>query len=244
MYPLTDPVLRLKNIAKHWSRDLPQHPPPDEILDSLIGAMWRGELQIDLLVAEEESLEARRYLLRLLRRSDRHPRLILVNDETDAPQLVTTGEDGMIHVRISKVVIWHADPALQTDLMFDAACATLATAGLADYGPLARSVLPLLLVGRNAFGAYCELTQRRMPGFWFTRRLPGSPMGAKTICKQWLQREVRAEKKRLSKPAYLEEAQILAPGLSERTFDKIWEVTVPPAWKKAGPMAKNRGTPR
>ena len=244
MYPLTKAELRLNDIAAHWQRDLSQRPPLGEIVDELIGAMWRGELRINIPIAEEEGLETRRFLLRLLRRSGGHPRLILVDDETEIPQLVTTGEDGMLHVRVAEVVIWHADPAQQTDLMFEAACATLATARLTDYGPMGQGVLPFLLVTRDAFGAYCELTQRPLPGFWFTRRLPGSSMGAKTICKQWLRREVKAGKKRQSKPAYLAEAQSLAPGLAERAFDIIWRATVPAEWKKAGAMPKNRRTPR
>jgi len=46
MYPLAEESLTLLEIARHWGRDLPQRPPQEEVLQTLLSAMWTGELTL------------------------------------------------------------------------------------------------------------------------------------------------------------------------------------------------------
>jgi len=45
MYPLADQFLSIHEIARHWSRDLPQRPLWEEDFNTLLTAVWNGACQ-------------------------------------------------------------------------------------------------------------------------------------------------------------------------------------------------------
>jgi hypothetical protein len=133
----------------------------------------------------------------------------------------------------------------RTPTVFLAACDALSRASLDAFSDLAQPLLDMLTVGRDDFAAYCRGRGLPLPPFWFARGVGPSSARAAAGCRRWLLREAAGGRKRQVKGGYWAEAKILFPGLSERSFDAIWEETVPASWKRAGrPSPAPRGGTR
>src|SRR6185437_12478723 len=82
MYPLSEKVLPLRELAIHWSRDLPQRPPWTDVFNRLLQAAWKGQL---VLNAADGAPMSRRRLLKLVATASVHPGILFVRDETAIP---------------------------------------------------------------------------------------------------------------------------------------------------------------
>lgn len=241
MYPLTDRTLRLPALAGHWARDLPQRPAPDQVLDLLLRAFWRGDLDARLPDAEGPDPDARRRLLEACARFPDHPGLLFVGAPGEAPPAVVRLPDGSAEVDMRVRVAWPAAPEARTAEAFRAACHALAGAPFGGFSGLARPALACLAVHQDAFAAFRHGRGYRLPAFWFAREAAASSAGAATRFRRWLRAEVAAgHGKRLPKGGYLAEAQARFPGLSQRSFAEAWEEVVPAGWRRRGRAADRR----
>jgi hypothetical protein len=67
---------------------------------------------------------------------------------------------------------------------------------------------------------------------------PLTPAGK---CEVWLREQVRVDgTKSQTKERYRTEAIAKFTGLSVRSFDRVWDKTVPPSWKQSGPKRKTK----
>ena len=84
---------------------------------------------------------------------------------------------------------------------------------------------------REQLRAFCDENQIELPRFWFGAKV--SKASAETQCRRWLAHQVRKDK-HMPKKGYCALAMKEIEGLSERAFNRVWDATVPPAWKRAG----------
>jgi hypothetical protein len=234
MYPLSDQTLLLVDLARHWARGLPQPPTADEVLDSLLSAIWRGDLRASLPEVEGLDTDPRRRLLEVCVRFPDHPGLIFLEPGQEAPPALVYRLDGSAEVDPRICVVWPAASEACTPATFLAAYDTLSHASSNAFSDLVKPLLDLLAVGRDDFAAYCQSEGFPLPFFWFARNAGPASAKAAADCRRWLRVEVAAGRKRLSRDGYLAEAQALFRGLSERSFLRAWEEETPPAWKRRG----------
>ena len=150
MYPLNDTHLCLGDLSNHWVRDLSQAPPVGEVFDILIQAMWQGDLDVRLPNAADGDACVRKRLLDACRISDNHPRLIFVNEGTDAPSSCIEHPDGSVSVNLARCVIWRANDEANSS-RFQDACLVMSAAKFNDYADIIKVTLTLLFVQRDRF---------------------------------------------------------------------------------------------
>ncbi len=89
---------------------------------------------------------------------------------------------------------------------------------------------------REHLRAFCDENQIELPRFWFGAKV--SKASAEVECQKWLTDRVR-KKKDMPKKDYRALAINKIEGLSERAFNRVWDATVPSAWKRAGAPNKS-----
>ena len=240
MYPLTVTKLHLLELSEHWARDLPQHPVPDDVLDLLLQAVWRGELQACLPDVVGLDPDPRRRLLEACRLRADHPGLLFVDAAGDAPPAEVPLPDGSVEIDPRLRVVWAIASEGQTPAAFSAACHVLAEARFDAFSDLLKPILASLAIDRADFAAFCQTQKCSLPPFWFARGAARSLAGAAAQCRRWLRAEVAGGRKRLSKSGYLAEAQKRFRGLSQRSFAAMWEDVVPVTWKRSGRSLAHR----
>ncbi len=105
-----------------------------------------------------------------------------------------------------------------------------------NFPPSALVVGPQANMTREELRAFCNESQIELPRFWFGAKT--SKASAEAKCRRWLDDQVR-EEKRMSKKEYRALAMTKIEGLSERAFNRVWDATVPPAWKRSGAPRKS-----
>jgi hypothetical protein len=230
MYPLSDPSLTVWAIAEHWSRSLPQRPPPDEILSLLIQAFWTGK--IELLQAAEVPL-SQRQMLSLIHLSAEHPGFTVYCSLSAVPPEVEPQPDGGVVINPPAVVL-PREEAEWSEAIIAAAAGVLATIPFDGYGHLQLPALAAYMIDRDQFGVYCDEHGFDRPSFWFRRaKRPPATAGAKVRCERWLREQVKGPKLN-NKSAYFSKAKASFPNLSKTGFDEIWRRVAPRGWKSAG----------
>jgi hypothetical protein len=164
MYPLGDRKLNLHDIARHWSRDMRQHPPPDELLHLLLEAVWLGDLRAVLPGSNDDP---RPRLLEGVRRFPTHA--VVIVEQPGPPRRVSFDPDGSVSVDMRQIAYWPQDPGARTPQIFANACTTLADLKLQDYHEVTQPILVALMVQQNDFAAFCDLRGYPRPEFWFQR---------------------------------------------------------------------------
>ncbi len=105
-----------------------------------------------------------------------------------------------------------------------------------NFPPSALDVGPQADMTREQLRAFCNESQIEPPRFWFGAKT--SKASAEAKCRRWLTHQVR-EEKRKPKKDYRVLAMTEIEGLSERAFNRVWDATVPSAWKRAGAPNKS-----
>jgi len=230
MYPISASQLSISDIARHWARDLPQHPPETELIDTLLRAIWTGEIRP--LVADRSDDAPRRALLEAARKLGPHPAVTVVERESDVPPRVVEHEDGSATVDLTVTVVWPAADLEQTGDRLERACAALSEIGEEAFSDSFRAAVHCLRVTRDDFLAFCATNGFGLPQFWSPRRQTRSSGAAASRCRVWLRGKIAGP--RMTKSQCLAEAQAKFAGLSGRSFTKLWDDIAPETWKKAG----------
>lgn len=245
MYPLSSPRLSLLDLTRHWQRDLPQQPPVPELETLLLQAFWRGDLMMTLPgIPAAQDLDPRVRLLNSCRHAPQDTGLVVADREEDLPPEDPVEQpDGSALVDLRRRLVWSLDPAQQTPERLAVACMVLSQAEFDDYHELTKSVIGMLMVERDDFGAFCTSQAFPLPLFWFRRdgRLP--TVRSRSDVRQWLKDQAKAGCKQHVKLVYWEMAKALFPRLSERGFNKVWADTVPVDWQQRGAPRGSRKTP-
>ncbi len=105
-----------------------------------------------------------------------------------------------------------------------------------NFPPSAPVVGPQADITREELRAFCDENQIELPRFWFGAKV--SKASAEVECQKWLTDRVR-KKKDMPKKDYRALAINKIEGLSERAFNRVWDATVPSAWKRAGAPNKS-----
>ena len=232
MFPLRDAALSVSQIAEYWSRELPGSPPARETLDRLLSAFWAGDVGATLPGRSDD--ESRHKLLHMIRRAAPLPGILVAPSLSDFPPAVVEEPDGGATVDfLSRVVLPAGDGAID-EATATAAFDVLAETEIEDYGETIAPVLYALEVERDELARYCEEHGFPLPKFWFERAKPHSSARAEHLCKKWLKKLVQQASAPRPKAEVRDEALGLFPGLSRRGFDRVWNETVPPEWRKAG----------
>ncbi len=105
-----------------------------------------------------------------------------------------------------------------------------------NFPPSAPVVGPQADITREELRAFCDENQIELPRFWFGAKV--SKASAEVQCRKWLSDQVR-KKKHMPKKGYRALAMTEIGGLSERAFNRVWDATVPSAWKRAGAPNKS-----
>src|SRR5262249_24127962 len=137
MYPLTMEFLTLLEIATHWSRDLPQRPPRDELLQTLLDAMWKGQLQATLGPSDRSTHER---LLRILA-DESHPGILIYDDRHELTASCPPTPNGGAVVDIRERIYLPRDTAAWTPEVISDACAALAKCELDHYSDFIKTIL-------------------------------------------------------------------------------------------------------
>ena len=170
MYPLAEESLTLLEIARHWGRDLPQRPPQEELLQTLLSAMWTSELTLG---PSDRSIHVR--LLRILVDVESHPGMLIYDDPMSLPPNSSPTPDGGEVVDIRERIYLPRDIAAWTPEVISDACGALARCEFNDYGDSIRSIFASLEVTKEDFRMFCDARGYERPAFWFGRgKAPGS----------------------------------------------------------------------
>jgi hypothetical protein len=163
MYPLTQQFLSLPEIARHWARDLPQRPPVQEIFQTFLNALWRGELR------EFGSVDhpVRERLLRTLAVSSPHPGILIYDNPEGLPPIACPLPDGGLAVDMRKRIYLPLDPAMWTLEVISNAFAVLVESKMEDYSEAFSLVLHSVEVSKGDFAAFCDALGYERPAFWF-----------------------------------------------------------------------------
>jgi hypothetical protein len=166
MYPLIDRSLALRDIARHWQRHFPERPPWEELLDTLVQAVWSGEL---LGCRSDGAPIDRKHLLQFIGRPPSHPGIVIYRKADDLAPEKEEYADGSVSVFLGKRVYLPLDESQWTEKVITDAYATLCTCKVDDYSTLLLPSLRTLRVTREAFEAFCIGRGYERPGFWFAR---------------------------------------------------------------------------
>jgi len=194
MYPLAEESLTLFEIARHWGRDLPQRPPQQEVLQTLLGAMWKSELRATLGPGERSTHEQ---LLRILADVKSHPGILIYDDAMSLPPDTVPMPDGGAVVDIRKRIYLPRDTATWTPEITSDACAALAKCAFEDYSDdLIRLVLANLEITKGDFTMFCDARGYERPAFWFGRGKAPTPKSASFPGRPSIMRAVETEMRR------------------------------------------------
>jgi len=210
MYPLADESLTPFEIARHWSRDLLQHPPREEVLQTLLDAMWKGELQATLGPGDQSTHER---LLRILA-AESHPGILIYDDPMSLPPVTSPTADGGVVVDMRKHIYLPRDTAAWTPEVISDACGALARCELNDYDDSTRSIFASLGVTKEDFGMFCDARGYERPAFWFGRDGATGPKSASFPGRPSIMRAIEIEMRRRANagqlaPQLRDEAQAL-----------------------------------
>ena len=95
---------------------------------------------------------------------------------------------------------------------------------------------PSSTLTREDVQTFCRERQIDPPRFWFGAK--ESLASAEAQCRKWIAAQVVLGKD-MSKQKYRTLAKSEISGLSDRAFDRVWDDTVPSAWKVAGRPKKS-----
>lgn len=210
MYPLADSRLTLPEIAKHWVRDLPQHPPEAEILDYLIKSFWRGDFEP--FASTSSGIIARRQALRAVAQSGPHPGLVICPAADSVPPSSVPTDDGGVTVDLTTYVVIPDSEENWSAKVLDAAYAILGTCSLSGFSENFVIGMRLQSLTKEQFGAFCDLRHHPRPGFWFSQPSERRPLsfGGRPSAMRLIEAELRrrAESAQLS-PKLADEAKYL-----------------------------------
>jgi hypothetical protein len=232
MYPLSEDVLSLGDVATHWARDIPQQPPWQELTALLVESMWRSELNV---IDPDGHPDPRRRLLELLTVLPNLKRIRIFSDAASIRESIKGLPKRVAAFDTRTSIILPADRACWDASIVEAAYAVLADALLDDHSLEFLVLLMRQTVSRPEFERYCLARGYELPSFWFgTRRRKVSTAKAQQDCKAWLNGLVSAGPKPNSKMALWLQAKAKFPLLSRRAFDETWARITPASWRKAG----------
>ncbi len=170
MYPLSDSVLPLLDLAKHWRRQLEGQPPSEEILGTLLQAFWQRTL---VLCRADGKLVGRELLLQMVKAAAPHPGLLIYEDPRHPPPMKQELPDGGVTIHLGDRVYLPAAPSDWSDRIISEACSRLAACRWTDYSTAAQVGFASLHVSRAAFEALCVERGYERPPFWFGRESKG-----------------------------------------------------------------------
>src|SRR5262245_8063027 len=210
MYPFAMEFLTLLEIARHWARDLPQRPPWEEILHTLLDAMWNGELRATLGPGDRSTHER---LLRMLAHES-HPGILIYDDPINLPPVTRPTPDRGEVVDMRERIYLPRDTAAWTPEVISDACGALARCELNDYGDSIRSIFASLEVTKEDFGMFCEARGYERGAFWFGRDGATGPRSASFPGRPSIMRAIETEMRRRANAGHLapqlrDEAQAL-----------------------------------
>jgi len=163
MYPLVETFLSVYQIAVHWRRDLPQHPPLSEVIETLVAAIWGGDLRATL-GAGERSL--RDELLGWLLKSSPHPGILIDDTDVLTPAVSPTAEGGVL-VDVRNRINLPCDSTAWTADVIGRAYGVLAKCKFDDYNDTFKTLITFLKIVQSDFAAFCDVRGYERPAFWF-----------------------------------------------------------------------------
>ena len=198
----------------------------------MLAAFWAGTLNATL--PRKSGQESRYALLLIIRRAVTLPGIRVGSSLADFPPAVIDEPDGGATVDLAKRIVLPAGDAAIDEATAAAAFAVLAGTEMSDYGETVAPVLYALEVERDELARYCEEHGFSLPKFWFEGTKQQSSNRAEHRCGEWLKKYVLQASVPRPKAKVRREALGLFPGLSSRGFDRVWDETAPPAWRRAG----------
>ncbi len=191
MYPLSDSVLPLLDLAKHWRRQLEGQPPSEEILGTLLQAFWQRTL---VLCRADGKLVGRELLLQMVKAAAPHPGLLIYEDPRHPPPVKQELPDGGVTIMLGHRV--YLPPGTSwSEQVISEACSSLAACRWTDCSAPAQAGFAFLEVSRDAFEALCVERGYERPSFWFGRQLKG--MASKNLVgRPSVLRSIEAEMRR------------------------------------------------
>ena len=238
---VTDKELAISDVARFWSREPGTIFSQAEIVDTLIRAIWRGDLTIVPPAGHSpRSGDYRRSLLAAVVGVHSHPGLLFVLPEDDVEPVETELPDGSVLFDLRERISWAAHGDEPSDAMAQAAFVALASLDLDAYDEaVVGPILHGLSIDRDALRIYCEGGGISLPRFWFPKESQTrSTSSAEQQCKKWLVKQAGRSDKPGNKSDLKRDAMAQFAGLSGAAFDRAWEKAAPPAWKKSGAPAK------
>src|SRR5262249_8661492 len=224
MLPLVDNVLRLEEIAEHWSRELNRRRTTIEIYDELLSAFWRNEL----IVCEASGRRPvdRRALLKPIRLHTEHPGFTIIETEDRLRPRATKNPDGSVDVDPTYYIVLPSEENSWTADILKSAYGRLATRSFEDFNDLVRPGLRALSTTRAALGAFCESVPYPRPRFWFDDIGAREPAGRSLGGRPSVMRQIRAEMTRRAgrkelAPSLRAEAQALRSWADENIEKKL-----------------------
>ena len=164
MYPLRDKVLTFRQISRHWARDLPQQPSPEEVFDQLLHAYWHGEFEE--YAEETTDLLSRKVALSILCIGT-HPDITIYFSKDDAERSTRITDDGLIVYPTRHILILPEDEASWTDQILLAAYETLENCRLEEFSRGFRPGMFWHRLTHEQFGEFCDRNGYERPAFWF-----------------------------------------------------------------------------
>jgi hypothetical protein len=200
----------------------------------LISAFWLNELMV--FGPRGEPRVDRRRVLESVRLKSEHPGFTVVDSVEIIPPREEEHPDGSLTINLRGYIVLPADEARWTDDMVEAAYRILATMSFEDFHDLLKHGLRAFSTTREALAAYCESMGYDLPRFWFATKRGGKwTIRDERAAAVWLKQLAMGPKLK-PKRAYFVEARGRFLSIPWKAFSRIWDKTVPEAWKRSGPV--------
>jgi hypothetical protein len=168
MFPVREPTLSLGDVAKYWSREIHPQASLDELLSTIIGAFWMGEIR----PAAISRFDLLKNMFRLMHdRSD--VELVFITCEEPGPPEVSELPGGTCEVDLRQRI---PVPSSNSESWTEDACspAFYALSGIKsikDYGDFAPILWGMKLTYK-AFASWLEQRSYVKPSFWAEQIAP------------------------------------------------------------------------
>lgn len=224
MLPLQDESLPLFKLARYWSRESKGVLTETEVMNSLLSAFWRNELEA--LMPDGHADARSRLIGHLLNRTDQ-PGFII----SDQPEIQNSFEamlkDGEIWVGW-RLILLRTDPCAP-------AFQKLAGAGIDDYSDDVKVGLYSLVVTKAEFQKWCVSSEVALPNFWGGKPpVRASLASTESKLKKWMTERLEKCLVPVQKGALWVEVSAKFPDVAWRAFNRVWLAVRPQSWARGG----------
>jgi hypothetical protein len=208
----------LYDMARLWAHQLQQ--PDADVQTLLLRAIWSGDLRL----RNRHGPLTTRELILLIQKTQPHPGISIVSDETEIPPAQQWTDDGGMIVYLDHFVVLPEQKEPWTDEIVGTASAALIEAEAADFSDkFLAAVMPLSL-DRDEVADWCTASSHPWPSFWLQgtqgtekKQSSGRPS---MMAKIKLQLRRRAEAGTM-KPTLRREAEELAEWADRNLTDPV-----------------------